>query len=99
MLRFCLLTKTEKAASHYTQGEALPCLRSGFLEAGGSDDCLKKDTEKARRCAAKAGNSLRTFGPDTGFWVFFGMSLARMLFSVGCISFFMSSPFHTVKSF
>ena len=33
----------------------------------GFDDCLKKDTEKARRCAAKAGNSLRTFGPDTGF--------------------------------
>ena len=67
MLRFYLLTKTEKAASDKTQGEALPCLRSGFLEAGGPDDCLKKDTEKARRCAAKAGNSLRTFGPDTGF--------------------------------
>ena len=27
---------------------------------------VKKDTEKARRCAAKAGNSLRTFGSDTG---------------------------------
>ena len=39
----------------------------GFLEAGGPDDCLKKDTEKARSFAAKAGNSLRTFGPDTGF--------------------------------
>ena len=62
-----ILSKTEKAASDKTQGEALPCLRSGFLEAGGSDDCLKKDTEKARSFAAKAGNSLRTFGPDTGF--------------------------------
>jgi len=33
---------------------------------------LKKDTEKARSFAAKAGNSLRTFGPDTGFYRSYG---------------------------
>lgn len=65
-----------EAASQYTQGEALPCLRSGFLEAGGSSDCLKKDTEKARSCAAKAGNSFRTFGPITGFCRSYGYKTA-----------------------